>query len=128
MAASNQVFLGSPVNDSGSSRQEAAPGADAEDRGAGMQVTMTEINAAYNAYARTGAPPRACPELPELLLSYTDFALWQRGRVQPGGGLESQVCCALAPVECAPMHPPLAPSALLGIHHLGCSAGCGRVK
>ena len=56
-----------------------------------LQVTMTEVNAAYNAFARTGAPPRPCPELPELPLSYTDFAFWQRGRVQPGGGLESQV-------------------------------------
>ena len=52
---------------------------------------MTEINAAYNAFAKTGAPPKPCPEFPELQLSYTDFALWQRGRVQPGGGLESQV-------------------------------------
>ena len=56
-----------------------------------VQVTMTEVNAAYNAFARTGAPPRPCPEFPELPLSYTDFAFWQRGRVQPGGGLESQV-------------------------------------
>ena len=56
-----------------------------------LQVTMTEINAAYNAFAKTGAPPKPCPEFPELQLSYTDFALWQRGRVQPGGGLETQV-------------------------------------
>ena len=56
-----------------------------------MQVTMTEINAAYNAYAKTGAPPKPCPEFPELQVSYTDFSLWQRGRVQPGGGLECQV-------------------------------------
>ena len=57
----------------------------------GLQVTMTEINAAYNAYAKTGAPPKPCPEFPELQVSYTDFSLWQRGRVQPGGGLECQV-------------------------------------
>ncbi len=57
---------------------------------------MTEINAAYNAYAQTGAPPKPCPEFPELQLSYTDFSLWQRGRVQPGGGLESQVQSAFA--------------------------------
>ena len=56
-----------------------------------LQVTMTEVNAAYNAFAQTGAPPRPCPGFPELQLSYTDFAFWQRGRVQPGGGLESQV-------------------------------------
>ena len=56
-----------------------------------LQVTMTEVSAAYNAFARTGAPPRPCPGFPELQLSYTDFAFWQRGRVQPGGGLESQV-------------------------------------
>ena len=52
---------------------------------------MTEVNAAYNAFARTGAPPKPCPECPELQLSYADFAFWQRSRVQPGGGLESQV-------------------------------------
>lgn len=52
---------------------------------------MTEVNAAYNAFAQTGAPPKPCPEFPDLPLSYTDFAFWQRGRVQPGGGLESQV-------------------------------------
>ncbi|CAK0785103.1 hypothetical protein CVIRNUC_008309 [Coccomyxa viridis] len=54
------------------------------------KVTMTEVNAAYNAFAQTGAPPKPCPEFPDLPLSYTDFAFWQRGRVQPGGGLESQ--------------------------------------
>ncbi len=63
------------------------------------QVTMTEINAAYNAFAQTGAPPKPNPEFPELQLSYTDFSLWQRGRVQPGGGLESQVCSAPAKIR-----------------------------